>query len=71
MPVNMTLIAIKCADESVEVWKDGSVDNQPVMRFAPYLSNKPDYRYKYVMYNCARYNLMWKKPAQQLTKGGN
>lgn len=58
---NMTLIGIKMRDGSVEVWCDGNMDNQPIMRFAPYLSSKPDYRHKYIMYNCARYNLMWRR----------
>lgn len=57
----MTLIGRKCKDGSVEVWRSGATDHQPLMHFASYLSNKPDYRYKYVMYNCARYNLMWDK----------
>jgi len=57
----LTLIGIKQKDGSVEIWRDGSADNQPVMLFPWYLSNKPDYRNKYVMFNCYRYNLMWKR----------
>jgi len=56
-----TLIARKCSDGSVEVWRSAATDHQPIMRFASYLTNKPDYRHKYVTYNCARYNVRWDK----------
>lgn len=54
----ITLYLKKAENNSVVAFRSIN-DKLPVACWASTNSNKPDKRYKYVMFNCYRYKIQW------------